>query len=422
MTAAARFDARTYREPRPQPWLIHALGPVARHGILAGVMRLRRIDLPAAHLARLRAVVRRDTTAFLAPNHPEFTTDWALDKELATRVSPLMAHWASYEIVNASPLVQRFWLANNLIANAPGGDGRAYSVRWACKGHGVLLHPEGTATWQAERIGALLPGLIEMALETARAEPSRPAFAVPVIWKLRFTGDAGPALVREIAYIERELTLPASRGSLEQRFAALHGTLLARQCERFALPAPACDPLAPGRAYLPAQAATIAAIRARLAARYGALEPELMRAQHQLRRAFRERLAARPDAAEDVKQDRRLLAELQRLTAFDARLYARPTLTQEQIAERLKHIRSAVVTRGTRNALHNLMPVAVAPRDVAIRVPEPIPIRAGAKDGTAPALMAELHARMQGTLDSLMAEQEPHVARWRRANLLWSRD
>ena len=147
-----------------------------------------------------------------------------------------------------------------------------------------------------------------------------------------------------------------------------------------------------------------------------------MRAQHQLRRAFRERLAARPDAAEDVKQDRRLLAELQRLTAFDARLYARPTLTQEQIAERLKHIRSAVVTRGTRNALHNLMPVAVAPRDVAIRVPEPIPIRAGAKDGTAPALMAELHARMQGTLDSLMAEQEPHVARWRRANLLWTRD
>ena len=421
MSAAARFDARAYHEPHPQRWLIRALGPIARHGILGGLMKLRRIQLPEADLGRLRAAVNRGTSAFLAPNHPEFTTDWILDKYVSTRVSPLMAHWASYEIVNASPLAQRFWLANNLVANAPGGDGRGYSIRWALAGHGVLLHPEGTATWQAERIGALLPGLIEMAAQAAAAEPQRPAFAAPVIWKLRFTRDAGPALAREIATIERELRLRPGRGALEQRFAALHGALLARQCERLQLPAPACDPHAPGRAYFGAQAACIAAIRERLQERYGALDADLTRAQHQLRKAFRERALSQADV---VQRDRRLLAELQRLTGCDPLLYDRATLTQEQMAERLKHIRSAVVTRGTRNALHNLVPVAVAPREVTIRVPEPLVVPAAAA-GDAPAcadLLASLRARMQAALAALLAEQEPVVAAYRRANLLRSRD
>ncbi len=419
MSASRRFDTRAYRAPRPQPWLIHALTPIARHGILGALMKLRRIELPAGDVARLRAAVNLHTSAFMGPNHPEFTTDWMLDKHLSTLVSPLMAHWASYEIVNASPLAQRFWLANNLIANAPGGDGRGYSVRWALRGHGVLLHPEGTATWQAERIGALLPGLIEMTAEAAAAVPQRAAFAVPVLWKLRFIGDAGDALAREIALIERELRLPASSGALEARFAALHGALLEQQCERLQLPAPPCDPRAPGRAYFAAQGAAITAIRARLEQRYGALDAELARAQHQLRKAFRERTAQEPDA---VQLDRMLLAELQRLSGCDPALYDKPTLTQEQMAERLKHIRSAVVTRGTRNALHNLFPVAVAPRDVAIRVPEPIAVPAAAAGDKAAcgALLAELRQRMQATLNELLAEQATAVAPYRRANLLSS--
>ncbi len=105
---SARFDPRTYREPRPRPWLIRLLGPVNRHVMLGPVLRLRAFDLPAADLARLRAAVNRGTAAFLGPNHPEFMTDWLIDKELSRRVSPLMAHWASYEIVNGSPLTQGF--------------------------------------------------------------------------------------------------------------------------------------------------------------------------------------------------------------------------------------------------------------------------------------------------------------------------
>jgi len=137
-----KFDPLEYREPSPRPALIRALGPVNRHLLLRGLLRIATFELPEADLARLRRSVNPGTAAFLGPNHPEFMTDWLIDKEISRLASPLMAHWASYEIVNGTPLTQRFWLANNLVANAPGGGGKAYSVRWALEGHGVLLHPD----------------------------------------------------------------------------------------------------------------------------------------------------------------------------------------------------------------------------------------------------------------------------------------
>src|SRR5262245_52174764 len=109
------FDPRAYRDPRPSPALIRALGPVNQHFVLRGLLRLAELDVPAADLARLRAAVNPSTAAFLGPNHPEFFTDWMLDKEISRRVSPLMAHWAAFEIVNMNPPAQWFWLRNNLI-------------------------------------------------------------------------------------------------------------------------------------------------------------------------------------------------------------------------------------------------------------------------------------------------------------------
>src|SRR5262245_23132371 len=113
----ARFDPRAYRDPRPVPWMIAAVGVLNRHLMLRRVLKLAAIEFPDADRARLREAVRRGTAAFLGPVHPEFTTDWLLDKEVSRLASPLMAHWASYEIVNASPAAQWFWLRNNLIAN-----------------------------------------------------------------------------------------------------------------------------------------------------------------------------------------------------------------------------------------------------------------------------------------------------------------
>ena len=403
----SRFDPRTYREPAPLPWLIRLLGPVNRHLMLGPVLRLRRFDLPDADLARLRAAVNPGTVAFLGPNHPEFLTDWLVDKEVSRRVSPLMAHWASYEIVNGSPLGQRFWLANNLIANAPGGDGKAYSVRWALAGHGVLLHPEGTATWQGDRVGPLLPGIVDMAWDAARqlreSGGARPVYVVPLVWRLRFLADPAAGLQREMAQIERALSLPGGHGAVEARFAALLGQLLARQCARLGLPAPAFDPGSPGLAYFPAQAATLAALRAVLAEVHGPLDEDPTRAQHRLRRSIREREAADPEAA---RRDRGRLAEVQRLSGFDPALYDRPMLPPERIAEVLKRLRAALVTRGMGNVVHNLVPIAVAPREVSVRVPEPLAVHeafaAGRDEEAARArLMKELHARLQRGVDAL---------------------
>ncbi len=419
---ARRFDPLAYRDPAPRPALIRALGPVNRHVLLRRLLRLAEFRVPGADLARLRAAVNPGTVAFLGPNHPEFMTDWLIDKEISRLVSPLMAHWASYEIVNGSPLTQRFWLANNLIANAPGGGGKRYSVAWARAGHGVLLHPEGTATWQGDRVGPLLPGIVDMAWEAAAQEraagSTRTVHVVPLVWKLHFAGDAGGGLERELAYVERALDLPRGRGACAERFGALQVALLARQCERCELPAPT-GAGEPG-GYFAAQRAALAAIEARFTARHGALDADPVRAQHQLRRAIRRLAASDPGRA---RAERALLAEWQRLVSFDPALYDRPTLTQEQIAETLKRTRTALVTRGWRNALHNVLPVAVAPRVVHVRVPAPLDVHAaqdadGDPDAARAGLLAALRTALQGTLDELNAGVAPLVDRHRRANPL----
>lgn len=414
MSKAARFSPLEYRDPSPVPWLIHLLGAVNRFFMLPVVLKLRRFDLPAADLARLRGAVNPATAAFLGPAHPEFLTDWMVDKELSRRASPLMAHWATYEIVNASPPARAFWLANNLIANVPGGGGKAYSVAWARRGHGVLLHPEGTATWQGERVSTLLPGLVDMAWEAAAqcraAGEPRPVFLVPVAWSLSFTGDARRGLARDMMRIERGLGFPRGDGlAVPERFAALMRHLLARQCERLGLAAPAAA-AAPG-GYFAAQAAVLDELRASLAERYGELDADLTRAQFQLRRAMRERSASDP---EGVRRDRGRLLELMRLAGFDPALYDRPRLAQERIAEVLKRTRSSLLTRGFRNALHNTLPVAAGPRVVHVRVPEPIAVheawRADAPEGGAPAraaILKEHRVRLQGALDQLGRELEP---------------
>jgi hypothetical protein len=318
-----------------------------------------------------------------------------------------MAHWASYEIVNASPLARAFWLANNLIANVPGGGGKEYSVRWAGQGHGVLLHPEGTATWQAERVAALLPGIVDMAWETAgrlaAANDPRPVFLVPVVWSILFTSDARRGLARDMQRIERGLALPrGDRLPPHERFAALMRNLLVRQCERLGLARP---DLHRAGGYFAAQAAALGELRATLAERYGELDPDVTRAQFQLRKAIRERAA---DDPEGVRRDRGRLMELIRLAGFDPAVYHRPRLAQERIAEVLKRTRSSLLTRGLRNALHNTLPVAAGPRIAHVRVPEPIPVHTGwsadAPEGGAEArtaLLTEHRSRLQRALDAL---------------------
>lgn len=420
-----RFDPLAYRDPAPNRSLIRALEPVSR-ALLHHLLRVRPVEIPAPDLARLRAAMTPGTAAFLAPLHPEFLTDWLIDKEIAARVSPLMAHWASHEIVNSGPWAQSFWLANNLIANAPGGGGREYSVRWALQGHGVLLHPEGTATWHGRRVGPLLPGAVEMAWEATwrarQAGSPRPVLVVPLVWALCFGRDVWRDLAREMRHLERGLALPSGeRLAGAARFGALQRAILARSFARFREPTPSEAALAEGRAFFDAQDRLRDRLLERLEQRHGPGNGELRRRVHTLRRAIRAGAEADPAAA---REEREMLREIERLSAFTRECYGGATISQEEIAESLKRLRAWLLSRTLVDRVHNAIPVAVGRRTAHVRVAEPMRVEAAAvppegaeaPDPPTEALVAALHARMQRELDRLHADLAPSVDRFRQPN------
>jgi hypothetical protein len=418
------FDPHAYRDPRPSPALIRSLNPVNQGVLLPWVMKVRAIDLPAADEQRLRAAVRPETAAFLGPNHPEFLTDWLLDKEIARRVAPRMAHWAAREIVNRSPFEQSFWLRNNLIANVPGGGGKDYSVRWALAGHGVLLHPEGHPTWHPGHVGPLLPGIVDMAWDSARTLQrmmrKNPTYIVPIVWSLRFTGDASRGLHREMAHIEEALKLTDGRAlSIEKRFEALQWGILLRRRETFGFLGPVGKSALPPHDFFEAQGTFSSLLLDTLQSRFGTQEGDLESQLRGLRRAIRMQWEQDP---ESVRLDRRRLKEIERLQHFQRELYDKQRISQEEIASSLKQIRGALLTS---EMFRNMVPIAVAPRIAHIRVLEPIALSErlaqGGDEGLAKeTLRAELRGRMQAALDALGAELEARRPVRPYRNPLWT--
>src|SRR5260221_6234759 len=94
----------------------------------------------------------------------------------------------------------------------------------------------------------------EAAGALATGGEARAVWLVPIAWRLAFPGDASAGLSREIGRIERGLGLPQAQGPLGERFAALMGRLLARQCERLGLGTPQPGRVRVGREYFAAQA------------------------------------------------------------------------------------------------------------------------------------------------------------------------
>ena len=397
------------------------MGHLNRFVILPHVARVSRVELPIADRDRLRGAVHPSTAAFIAPSHPEFFTDWMIDKELSRRVAPLIASWAAGDIVNASPFVQRFWLANGLIANTPGGGGKTYSLQSARAGRGVLLHPEGAVNWQAEKIWPLHPGTIDMAVTLAALlaaeDDPRPVFVVPMTWRLTFTEDVSSRLVAEMHHIERACGLAVwpSRHPGE-RLAGLLGGLLSQRAHTLALRRPTLSVASAGPDYFAAQDAMVAEIRGRLTQTFGPLSDDPTQAIRTVERGLRRSEVREPERA---RQHRALLVEFRRLARLDPALYGHDTLTQEQIAEILKATRLALVTTGLRNRLHNVMPRAVASRIAHVRVAEPIDVREGVAQGLAStALQSTLHRRLQDAADALGAEVEPAIGPFRIDNTL----
>lgn len=403
----SRLD--TFVAPRPSKWLIRVMTPVNRafmlKGIpgLRGVCDIRAIDFPEGEQARLAAVCGDGKATFLTPNHPEFFTDWMLDKEISARVCPRAAFWATNGVVNGlGKLAQTFWLANNLIAQIPGNSetAREHSVAWALKGNVVLLHPEGAVGWHGNHVAPLMPGAVEMANEAFKrgrqGDPGFTAFVAPVVWKLVFQRDVEPGLLRECAYVEDRLGVGPGEGlSLASRVYRLYETLLERVEADLGIDA------APGVSFAKRHDVLVKAACERLAGLLGLDKPapepaELLRVA---RRTLRE-----------TKSDPRvpqIKAAVDRL-ALNLRLgsyaFESEAVTQEELAEHIKRIRNDRCKGTLRDTLNRYVPRPAGPRTAIIRVPEPIALHE--YEGSVEEALALLRSRMQGAIDDINAALE----------------
>lgn len=415
----------TFRAPAPSLRMIKALGPVNRWLTLGGIPGLRavpglgelplirglvdvpHIDFPAADQDRLRNAVNGQTAAFITPNHPEFFTDWMLDKEVLGRVAPLAACWATHVVVNGmGNAAQTFWLKNNLIAQIPGAEGnpgKEHSITWALKGHGVLLHPEGDVGWHGDYVAPLFTGAADMALEAARrvaaSGEARPVFIAPVVWKLVFTRDVTRRLNRELAYVERRLGLPDAShcDSPAARLYAAYDALLARDEAAFGLGVSS-------RPYFNRYHILLDELRARLIAaldtlgaspaRDGSVEALIRRGERWMREA--------PNPHAMYKQIRDMSRTLRQLCRMRPEIYRTPVLSQENVAEGIKRIRNDYCLGNKRDMLNKFLPTPAGPRIAIVRVPDAIAV--GGEPQTARELTDLLRGRMQGALDAINAD------------------
>ncbi|MGH7618722.1 MAG: hypothetical protein ACREPM_15990 [Gemmatimonadaceae bacterium] len=423
--AAPTSPKRDFPSPKPNSILMWALGFVNRWFILSGLPLLRhipvvrdlpgvrgylrvRIDLPAADRARLDRAVNSRTAAFVGPNHPEFGTDWMIDKEISTLVAPRLACWAAHDIVASAPA---FWCANNLVSNNGGDAAMEYSIQSALAGTAVLLHPEGTVRWTSDKIHPLFGGIAEMALETARRaahvqseRPARPVYIVPIVWKLVYDRDVSAAMHADMRRIE--IALDLSRGDeldVPARFHLLQENILSRQASHFGYPLES-----PRHAdFFDRQTAFRAWLVADLETRY-TIEPSdsIDRRIRRLDRAIR---ADQSRPRDDIAR----VAEAARLGGFTREVYATPLLSQEQIAESVKRIRSALLRHGLANTVHNNLPRPYGARIAHVRVPEPIlvdPRRAAPDhDAYARELLDRTQSAMQQAVDAINAEHASKV-------------
>jgi hypothetical protein len=405
----------TFVPPAPSRAMIAATGPINRWLMLAGTPLLRdvpllgrlpgftglcdvrRIDLPRADEARLASVCGPGKATFIAPNHPEFFTDWMIDKEIVDRVSPMAASWATNGVVNGmGRLMQRFWLANNLIAQIPGnaGDARAHSVAWAKAGHAVLLHPEGAVGWHGDWVAPLLPGTAEMAVEAlARGRSEQgdfEAWIAPVVWKLQFLHDAERGLHAECAYVERRLGLTRAGATPAERIFAVYDELLRRDAEGIPL---GTEPT------FAARHEHLAFELARLLAEAIGADGNAVSPAEALRAARRWQREQGDQGTECFRRVRKLADRLQRVLRIGPFAWESAEMTQEQAAGHLKRLRSDWCAGTLRDGFNRFVPRPVGPRRAIIRVPEPIPVHDFA--GDAASLTDILRQRLQEALDGI---------------------
>ena len=418
----------TFKAPEPSYRLIRFLTPVNRWLNLGGIPGLRSIpligdvpgirglvnipviDFPSEHEQRLESAVSPKNACFIVPNHPEFFTDWMLDKEVMSRLAPRTASWATHSVVNGmGARGQKFWLMNNLIAQIPGVGGQAgktYSIDWALKGHNVLLHPEGGVGWHNDLISPLFPGAIDMAMEASRRGDGRTAMVAPVVWKLKFNRNVERGLHGELDYVENSLAIEkSSRGDNPAlRLFQIYSSLLARVEARYGvhpsngnyfdrqdlligkicdLLGGTCDRLEVEGVNLPDNGASMEDVA-----------KDLIRHSERWLRGSLEK-------TDDTKSVQTLIKDLRQLRRMHRGIYEGASLTQEHVAESIKRIRNDYCKGTLRDSMNQFVPQPVGPRTAHLRVPEPLNVGEMMETMSSTEMVAVLQARMQTALDEI---------------------
>ncbi len=414
----------TFAPPTPSRIQFHILTPVNRWLFLGGIPLLRSIPVignvpgirgmanipkiifPKADKERLGRAVSVKNACFMVPNHPEFFTDWMLDKEIMSRLAPTTASWATHDIVNGMGNgAQKFWLKNNLIAQIPGAGGaagKAYSVDWALAGKNVLLHPEGAVGWHGDLIGHIYPGAIDMAIKAAhRAENGRQVLVAPIIWKLKYNRDVSRALHKEMDYVEKSLELPhtSHEGDIAKRLYDTCCSILAKSEADYGVKSKDVHFFARQDNLI----AEILPILNKELDRLGA-EPESSTVTADLIRRGERWLRTVDRKSKDAKTIAALTKDLRQLLRFLPSFYTGKHITQEHVGECIKRIRHDYCKGTLRDTLNSFIPQPAGSRTAYIRTPEPILISPDTQVEDVPMLLEELRLRMQTTLDEINAD------------------
>lgn len=348
---------------------MRALGWLNDRFILPRIARVLAIRVPPEDAARLRAASEQPFV--LCPNHPEYFTDWMLDKWLTSRFAPRAACWADPQVVNGMGRAMRwFWLSNGLVAAVRGAEvehALAYSARCLAGGHGALVHPEGEVNWDNEALGTMRSGAVRIAMSGA-ALAGRPALIVTLAWFIRFREDATPGLQRELDYVEGRLRVHAPRlAGPAQRLAVLYATLLEREAEQFGIE---LGPREDGFAHR-FERGLLDALR-KLAETWPQYRPAAEAAEPEAAaRAWRSASRKLVEPAPEFLAQIRVLDKMLRLVPAGV---GEPTVTQEQVSERVKRLRLDWLRGTLRDDVTRFVPHAAARRDVFIRIGEPLAV------------------------------------------------
>lgn len=378
------MPADRFHVPQPRPALMRVLGWVNDHFILPRIARVVDIHLPADDRARLHVACAAPFV--LCPNHPEFFTDWMLDKWLTTRFAPNAASWADPTVVNGMGRAARWvWLANGLVAAVRGPElERAldYSGESLARGDGALIHPEGEVNWDNEAMGPLRAGAVRIA-ERANALAPRVAHVVPLAWFIRFREDATPGLQQELDYVERRLGVTAPRlAGPAQRLGTLYEHLLEREAKPYDID---LGPRSDGFASRFERG--LAEAMQRLSTAWPEYRPPVLPAAPEAAaRAWRSAARKLVDPSPDFRRHVTVVDKMLRLVPAGVH---EPRLTQEQVSERVKRLRLDWLRGTLRDNVTRFVPRAAARRDVFIRVAEPVAIGAQASHDEALATMRE---------------------------------